>query len=151
MKTPVDELNALTKRLGDIARKRLEEISFDEEATRLWRDEFWPGTRLTTVRERLQEAFVDLELKRSVGYLRVFGRPVITTPLDNLPVAQLTGTMADTVKWLKFLKSQHERRMVENAIGLRKGQIKREQDWKRFPASVRKAALAAMEATHATG
>lgn len=151
MKNVTDEIHAFAQRATGLARKRLEEISHDEEATRLWRDEFWPGTRLSVVRERLQEAFVDLEFRRTVAYFRLHGRPVIATPVENLPVPQLTGMMSATLEWLKFLKTQREKRLVQDAIALRKGQINRERDWKRLPASVRKAALAAMETANAKG
>lgn len=151
MKTLVDEQNALIDRVRKTVLKRLQDIAADEAALRLWRDEFWPGTRLSTVRERLQSAFADLEVRRSTPYIRIYGRPLINTAIENLPLLQLTGSMDETLKWLTFLKTQREKRLIQDAISLRKGQMNRERDWRRLPLSVRKAALAALEVAHGAG
>jgi hypothetical protein len=151
MTTLLDEQNALTQRIRKTVMARLREIAGDETALRLWRDEFWPGTRLSTVRERLQAVLVDLEVRRSVAYVRIYGRPYINTAVENLPVRQLTNGMPETLQWLAFLKSQREKRLVAEAVSMRKGQINRERDWKRLPLSVRKSALAALEAEHGNG
>jgi len=148
----VEKLNEQVKSLCQCCQDRLCDIARHESAVRLWRDEFWPGTRLDTVRERLREAFVGMDLRQGTPYFRLHGRPVIKSPVEHLPVAQLTGSLADTLIWLEFRKSQRDKRQVAEAAAMRRGIISRERDWRRLPLAIRTAAAAIIEEQeHATG